>query len=46
MVLGVNEPILGSGCHLIDVIGYVYLFDVNYLFHCHINIISNFKNWK
>ena len=24
MVLDVNEPILGSGCHLTDVIGYVY----------------------
>ena len=24
MVQDVNEPILGSGCHLTDVIGYVY----------------------
>ena len=31
MVLDVNEPILGSGCHLADLIGYVYLMLIIYL---------------
>ena len=54
MVLGVNEPILGSGCHLTDVIGLniwplpTLELVINILPSdntiCHINIISNFNN--